>query len=67
MNNKILEQIKNIRKERNITLKTLSDKTEISYNYLLMLEKGMKNNPSLNVLIKIANALEVEIGLFYKS
>ena len=65
MNKSILKQIKDIRKEKEISLKELSEKTKISYNYLLSLENGKKNNPSLNILTKIAKTLEVEITLIY--
>lgn len=66
MNKKILNQIKECRINKGLSLKELSSKTKISYNYLLMLENGKKNNPTLNILSKIANALDVEITFLYK-
>lgn len=65
MNEKILKQIRDIREEKGISLKGLSERTKISYNYLLSLENGKNNNPTLNVLTRIAKVLEVEIGFFY--
>ena len=66
MNKSFLNQIKECRKNKELTLKELSNKSKISYSYLLMLENGKKQNPSLNTLIKIANALDVEITFLYK-
>lgn len=58
--------IKEIRKKKNITVYKLSKLTGISRTYLLELENNKKFNPSLSVMYKIANALEVKIDdLFY--
>lgn len=58
--------IKEIRKKKNITVYNLSKLTGISRSYLLELENNKKFNPSLSVMYKIANALEVKIDdLFY--
>lgn len=53
--------IKEIRKKKNITVYKLSKLTGISRTYLLELENNKKFNPSLSVMYKIANALEVKI------
>lgn len=66
MNKKILNQIKECRINKGLSLKELSSKTKISYNYLLMLENGKKKNPTLNIISKIANVLDVEITFLYK-
>ncbi|MGN1310722.1 MAG: helix-turn-helix domain-containing protein [Clostridia bacterium] len=66
MNKKILEQIKYCRKQRNISIRELSNKCNISYSYLLQLEKGIKDNPTLNVLESIANVLDLEITFYIK-
>ena len=58
MRNNILKQIKKCRLEKSITLKELSTETGISMSYLWHLENDKKNNPSLDVLEKIANALD---------
>lgn len=58
--------IKEIRKKKNITVYKLSKLTGISRTYLLELENNKKFNPSLSIMYKIANALEVKIDdLFY--
>lgn len=66
MNKIILEQIKYCRKHRGITLEELSNKTGISKAYLSRLENGGKINPSLIILEKIANVLQVELTFLIK-
>jgi len=66
MNEKILNQIEYCRKKRNISIKELSEKCNVSYSYLLRLEKGIKVNPTLNTLEKIANALDLEMTFLIK-
>lgn len=67
MHKDFLNQIKECRINQELSLKELSEKADISYNYLLMLENGKKKNPTLNTLIKIAKALNVEITFIYKN
>ena len=55
-------RIKDIRKEQNITLSELSKKTGISSGYLCHLEKGSRNNPSLEVMEKISKGLNKSIA-----
>ena len=50
-------KIKIIREEKGITLLELSKLTGISAGYLCHLEKGTRNNPSLEVMEKISKAL----------
>lgn len=58
--------IKNIREKKNITIYRLSKITGINRSYLTQLENNKKFNPSLEVMYKIANALDVKIDdLFY--
>lgn len=58
--------IKNIREKKNITIYRLSKITGINRPYLTQLENNKKFNPSLKIMYKIANALEVKIDdLFY--
>ena len=65
MSNKILEQIKYCREEKNISLSELSSKSGISYSYLLQLEAGKKFNPSLDTLDKICDALDIDITFLF--
>lgn len=58
--------IKSIRKKRNLTLYELSKRTGISRTYLRNLENNKQFNPTLFILQKIAEELEVNIkDLFY--
>lgn len=58
--------IKNVRKEKGITLYKLAKLTKLSYSYLSELENNKVFNPSLATMHKIATALNVKINdLFY--
>lgn len=51
-----------IRKQKKITLAEISKKTGISVGYLSHLENGTRNNPSIEIMNKIANALELSVA-----
>lgn len=53
-----MNNMKLYRKEKNYTLKRLSELTNISVGYLCHLENGSRNNPSMHVLNKIVVALD---------
>ena len=58
--------IKSIRKNKNISLYELSKRTGISRTYLRNLENNKSFNPTISILEKIAEKLEVNIkDLFY--
>lgn len=58
--------IKNIREDKNISINRLNKLTGISRAYLFDLENNRKFNPTLAMLKKIAEALDVNIKeLFY--
>ena len=62
----IVFNIRNVRKNRKISLRKLSDITGISRAYLYDLENNRRFNPTLFILQKIAEVLEVNIkDLFY--
>lgn len=54
-------QIKKVRKEKGLTLLKLSDLSGVSVGYLCHLEKGSRNNPSIEVMEKISEALNKTI------
>lgn len=54
-------QMKKIRKSKNMTLGQLSEITGISSGYLCHLEKGTRKNPSMNVMELIAKGLGVSV------
>lgn len=50
-------QIRKVREEKGLTLLKLSDLSGISVGYLCHLERGSRNNPSIEVMEKISDAL----------
>lgn len=58
--------IKDIREKKNLSINELSKMTNISRAYLYDLEHNRRINPTLDVLLKISTALEVNVkDLFY--
>lgn len=55
-------KIKILRKQKGITLEELSRLAGISAGYLCHLEKGSRNNPSLEVMERISKALNKNIA-----
>lgn len=54
-------KIRSIRKNKGISQKELSRKSGISISYIQQLEYEIKENPSLDILTSIANALDVKL------
>ncbi len=62
----IIFRIKEVRTEKQVSLKHLSEQTDISRAYLYDLENNRRTNPSIFILNTIAIALEVNVkDLFY--
>lgn len=61
---KISAKIKEIRKEKSITLQELADKANVSKGLISQIENN-RTVPSLLVLINIVNALEVDLNVFF--
>lgn len=57
--------LKRIRKERNITLKRLSEMTGISEAHLNYIERG-EREPTLSVIVRIAVALNIDEKELYE-
>lgn len=57
--------LKEKRKERNLTLAQLSDKTGISTTHINDIENNIKE-PSISMMIRIAKALDLKIEDLYK-
>ena len=53
-------RIKELRKSKGLSHEKLAEKAETSPNYLSRMERGTEN-PTLDMLIKLSNALEVEM------
>ena len=57
--------IKEVRKERNLTLSQLSERTGISKTHINDVENGLKE-PGLSIMVSLAKALDVQITDLYK-
>ena len=56
------KKIAEIRKSRGFTLSELAEKSNISKSYLSNIERDLNQNPSVEVVLKLANVLQVDIG-----
>ncbi|MBT2657096.1 helix-turn-helix transcriptional regulator [Bacillus sp. ISL-18] len=56
-----------LRKKRGLTLSELASRSEISKSYLSNIERGLNQNPSINVLKKISLVLNVELKTLLKA
>lgn len=59
--------IKGIREEKKMTVKKLSQESGVAVGYLSDIENGKAQNPSINVLRKIADALKVPVSLLIEN
>ena len=53
------QRLKTLRQEQGLTMRPLAKKAKTSVGYLVILETGKKQNPSLVVLERLAKALGV--------
>lgn len=59
--------LKKYRKNKNLTIKELSEKSGVSMGYICHLEKGTRSNPSKSIMEKIAKVLDKNImEIFFK-
>lgn len=64
--NTISQNIKYYRKQRGITQIQLAEEAKISISYLSKIEAaGLNKSLSISVLNQIANALDVDISMFF--
>lgn len=59
------QKIRDHREKRGWTQEYLAEKADIHVSYIGQIERGLRY-PSLKVLFKIANALEVKINILVK-
>lgn len=60
MNNEFGEYIRELRNERNLTLRQLAEQIGISSYYLSYLENGKKTNPNMKIISKLFAALKMD-------
>lgn len=58
-----LKNLAKVRKERKLTQEGLARKADISYHTLIKLESGGIKNPKIETVVKLADALEVNIDV----
>lgn len=58
--------LRELRKKKRMSLDQLSDVSGISKSYISYIERGIQTNPSLSVLEKMAQALDVELVYLIK-
>jgi XRE family transcriptional regulator of biofilm formation len=56
------KKIAEIRKQRGYTLSELADLANISKSYLSNIERNLHKNPSLEIMIRIADVLNVDLS-----
>lgn len=55
------KNIYEIRKRRGLTLTELAERAGIAKSYLSNIERNLNQNPSINVIEKISNVLQVDL------
>ncbi len=55
-------RLRTLRRERRMTQEELAKKTRVTKFYVSQLETGLRDNPSLPVLRRLAKALGVSVG-----
>ena len=65
--NQISENVKKIRKERNITQEELAFRASISTSYLSRIERGIySKGVPISTLMQISKALDIDIKLLFE-
>ncbi len=59
------KRLRNLREERNVSMRALARKSGLSANALSMIERGL-TSPSVSTLNKLATALQVPITAFFR-
>lgn len=55
------ENIYKLRKERGLTLSELAEKANVAKSYLSNIERNINDNPSIQIIEKIAQVLKVDV------
>ena len=61
-----MNRIKEIREEQGIKQVDLANKCGLSVGYVCHLENGSRNNPSYRTMIRIAEALNKDVGEVFR-
>lgn len=60
-----INNLRKIRKSKNLTIQELSELSGVSMGYICHLEKGSRQNPSRDVMEKISKVLEEPIAKIF--
>lgn len=60
-NSKIADNVKRLRDKKGYSLEKVARLSDLSLNTIVKIENGVNQNPTIETLIKIANAMEVEV------
>lgn len=60
-NNKIAGNFKRLRDKKGYSLEKVARLADLSLNTIVKIENGVNQNPTIETLIKVAKALEVEV------
>ena len=61
MSNKISDNLKKLRAQKNYSLEKVARLANISLNTVVKIENGINKNPTIETITKLAKALDVEI------
>ncbi len=61
-NSKIANNLKQLRGKKGYSLEKVARLSDLSLNTIVKVENGTNQNPTIETLIKIAEAMEVEVG-----
>jgi transcriptional regulator with XRE-family HTH domain len=62
VSNKIAENIKALRNKKGYSLEKVARLADLSLNTIVKIENGTNKNPTIDTLIKIANALDINVN-----
>jgi transcriptional regulator with XRE-family HTH domain len=60
-NSKIADNLKRLRDKKEYSLEKVARLSDLSLNTIVKIENGVNQNPTIETLIKIAKAMEVEV------
>ncbi|WP_270180235.1 helix-turn-helix domain-containing protein [Alkalihalobacillus sp. CinArs1] len=55
------ENVRKIRREKGISLSVLAERALVSKSYLSNIERNLKTNPTIDVLLRVSKVLEVDL------
>ncbi len=60
------ERVRQLRRQKALSLHQVAQRAELSIGYLSQIERGL-SSPSLRDLMRVAGALEADLGLFFEA